>query len=199
MSDHNAGQVMADDFMCEEEEPIVAVRWWGSYIGEPGQRPDGWAESFEISFHFSLGPHPLSLPGPLIKLYAVDAQEVWEGVDINGDNVYRYDAYLPGGPFQQWFYAWQEAPNVGPDANIGELFIDICKPTGENWGWHEVVGPHPILDFAAMGFGAAHHTLSWQSTSTDMAFELMVIPEPVTMVVLTLGLLPVLLRRKRST
>jgi hypothetical protein len=39
LSDHtafgpNGGVVRADDFICNTPLPIVAVRWWGSYIGE---------------------------------------------------------------------------------------------------------------------------------------------------------------------
>lgn len=184
LSDHAmlAGQVMADDFVCDSPDKIQAVRWWGSYLGQTVQRMDGFTGPFDISFHNSVGPHPTSLPGPLITLYTVNAQEVFVGLDNKGEPVYRYDAYLPEGEaFDQWAYSH----DGNPDHNQGELFIDICKSTNEGWGWHEVVAPHPRLDFAAVGIplvpgSSEYEPIAWQSTDTDLAFELM-IPEPATL------------------
>ena len=51
-SDHTANLVVADDFECDDQDPIVAVRWWGSYIGDSTQKPiDHAAGPFDISFH----------------------------------------------------------------------------------------------------------------------------------------------------
>jgi len=190
------GQVIADDFLCLIPEPIVAVRWWGSYKHEKEPRDDGWTGPFDISFHNSLGPHPGSLPvpGPPITMYTVNAQEVFVGFDNSGEPVYRYDAYLTDAagaqePFDQWRYSQDQR------YNIGELFIDICKPTLQNWGWHEVAATHPILDYAV---AAPTHGGPWgrAGCGTDMAFELMVLPEPTTIGLLGLGSL-VLLRKRR--
>lgn len=193
LSDHTADQVVADDFVCDTPVPIVAVRWWGSYIGERDPRNDGLTGPFGISFHNSLGEHPNSIPGPLITAYTVIAQEVFVGLDNKGEPVYRYDAFLTVAdvgivPFDQWKHS------QNPEYNVGELFIDICKPTQENWGWHEVEPPHPILDFAVVAPG---HLGPWNSLETDMAFELM-IPEPTTMALLGLGSLILLRRRKKN-
>ncbi len=115
------------------------------------------------------------------------------GLDNSGEPVYRYDAYLTDAagaltPFDQWAYSQDHR------YNIGELFIDICKPTSEVWGWHEVAATHPILDFAV---AAPTHVGPWGSFGTDMAFELMVVPEPTTIGLLGLGSL-VLLRKRRK-
>ena len=61
LSDHTMGQVMADDFVCDDPDPIVAVRWWGSYEDSQYDPPPG--QPFDISFHFSVGAHPTSVPG----------------------------------------------------------------------------------------------------------------------------------------
>ena len=181
LSDCSVESVVADDFICESEDMIHAVRWWGSYIGEVGKRDDGHTGLFHISFHTSTGDHPYSVPGSMVYFESVEAQEVYVGMDANNDFVYRYDAYIP--PFDQWIYSQFESPNKG------ELFLDICKPTCENWGWHEVTGPHPIMDYAVSG---PTHNGPWVSLETDMAFELMTIPEPGTMLLLGTGLVGLL-------
>jgi hypothetical protein len=169
LSDHTREVVRADDFICLDPKPIVAVRWWGSYIGNQSPRPNqpGFLQPFEISFHLSTvqgGPgspgHPFSLPvGTPLLMQTVLAQEFFVGLDQVGDAVYRYDAFLPQ-PFEQ-------LPGT-------EYFLDICKPTQENWGWHET--PLINLDFPAW---APTHMGPWANDPPhDLAFELMVVPEP---------------------
>jgi len=185
LSDHTVPglNVMADDFICYEPLPIVAVRWWGSQLGGSLQ-PDGHGVGpFDISFHLSLPgaptPHPFSIPdGAPVYLQSVFAQREYTGVtDGLGDYVYMYNAFLPV-PFDQWIYAEQSPV-------LGELWIDICKPTGEMWGWHEAATQQ--LDYAAQGFT---HNGPWGThpALTDMAFELMTVPVPGTLLLLGSGL-----------
>lgn len=194
LSDHTVNVVRADDFICNINQPIVAVRWWGSYIGEgPGSglqprptTPPGVIGPFDISFHLSVGgPHPFSLP-EMTPLYltTVHAQEAFVGVDEFGDYVYRYDAYLPTPFFQQ-----------GSPTHPIEYFLDIDKPTQESWGWHE--SPFGGLDFPAVApthFGPWTHDLPH-----DLAFELMTIPEPTQAVFAMLGGLSLLALRRRTS
>jgi hypothetical protein len=179
-SDHTVVGVKADDF-TSDGRPIVAVRWWGGYISDINQRPNGYTGPFDISFHLSAGTHPDSLPvDPYLVLYEnVTAQEVFIGMNQFGMFVYRYDAYLPM-PFYE-------------TAGV-EYFIDIDKPTAETWGWQTIdTSLSPIQDWAANTGG--NHVGPWSHIPDDLAFELMV-PEPSTIALLALGGLALLWRRR---
>ena len=198
LSDHTGpvpGVVIrADDFLCQSHDPIVAVRWWGSYIGEgpasglaPRPKTPPGTIPFDISFHDSTanyfpGIHPFSLPTNNLSLQFAFAQEDYVGVDQSGDYVYRYDAYLQQ-PFLQ----------QGTAANPLEYFIDIDQPSGQNWGWHET--PLINLDFPASAPG---HAGPWANDPPhDLAFELMTIPEPGVLTLSGLGFLLLLTSRRR--
>ncbi len=201
VSDHVTGFVRADDFECVDRDPIVAVRWWGTYASSTLQ-PTGYVHA-DISFHLSVGDHPDSLPSTQVAFYRVQAQQEWTGQYIMAGNwpVYRYDAYLPA-PFDQYFNSHEVAERAG--ANIGQLFIDICVPSGEpnHWDWMPLSREDPnvpILDWAALSRNG--HDGPWETPGEynyNLAFELMTIPEPATMGLLGLGLAALVRRRRRK-
>jgi hypothetical protein len=186
---HFMAVVMADDFISDGR-PIVAVRWWGSYLQTgpaPYEPPVGFVVPFDISFHLSTGTHPNSLPAaqPLGFYSAVLAQEHYTGyVDQAGHPVFEYNAYL-----DPWF----------PEVAGQEYFLDIDLRSETQWGWHDA-GPagsgHPIMDWAA---SAPTHGGPWSTyePNTDLAFELMTTPEPATWILLGTGLLCAALGRRR--
>ena len=197
-SDHLSpgGWTRADDFECQDSDPIVAVRWWGGYTTS-GLRHTGNVTA-DIGFYLSVGNHPDSLPASRVAFYEVTAQEEWTGGYVFGDwPVYRYDAYLPAA-FDQYFYSHTVAERS--QANIGELFIDICLPSGDPmWFWMPLPAedpPVPILDWAAECHTG--HVGPWETDPyhLNLAFELMTIPEPATIGLVGLGL-AALIRRRR--
>jgi len=195
------GQVyMADDFVCDSSAPIVAVRWWGGYVGETVPRADGHTGPFEIRFHYSVSgkaagytdDHPYSLPGTQVYLDTVTAQEVFAGyadsVEFDPQPIYRYDAMLSV-PFEQWTFSQSEDNGIE-----GELWIGIHSPS-LTWGWHMLdydgCPAIPVLDYAAYSSSGALG--DWQSAGpdngtidTDMTFELMG-PVPIPAAVWLLG------------
>jgi hypothetical protein len=188
VSDHSIPWIMADDFLCNDPAAVKAIRWWGSYLGETTVRPDstGYAIGFDLNIYLSVGAHPNSKPllGAPIYAGSLIAQEVFVGVDTTGDNVYRYDAYLTT-PF--------------PQIMGTEYFISIDKPTGENWGWHDSGGSHPILDWAVLSMSGDAGPWGTFQPKTDLAFEIM-IPEPGTAGLALIGgglLLGAALRRRK--
>ena len=190
LSDHTVNVVRADDFICNDPLPIVAVRWWGSYIGEgpnglpPRPTTPPATVAFDLDFYASTGgPHPVSLPTALLLGQIVFAQEDFVGVDQTGEYVYRYDAYLTQPFFQQ-----------GTTANPVEYFMAIDQPSGQAWGWHEA----PTLFMDSPAFSPAHGG-PWTSIAPmhDLAFELMTIPEPGVATLGGFGLLALLISRRR--
>ncbi|MBN1488558.1 MAG: hypothetical protein JXA69_01470 [Phycisphaerae bacterium] len=116
----------ADDFECNDPDPIRAVRWWGIYAGETGtKRPDvSWSLPFDIRFYASDGsPHPMSLPvtGPEISLHLVSASRFFLGWNLLGDAIYEFNAPLCLSPFYQ-------TPG-------NEYFISICDSSDPAWEW----------------------------------------------------------------
>jgi PEP-CTERM motif len=184
---------MADDFISDGR-PIVAVRWWGSYLQTaPSEPPVGFVVPFDISFHQSTGTHPNSLPvAQPMAMYSVLAQEHYTGyLDMAGHPVFEYNAYL-----DPWF----------PEVAGQEYFLDIFRAAEILWGWHDA-GPagsgHPIMDWAAM---FPMYAGPWQTyllagnppaPGTDLAFELMTVPEPGTWLLLGAGLLCAAIARHR--
>jgi len=190
--------VWADDFLCQDTHPIVAVRWWGLYGAARDPMPPGHVDA-HISFHLSQGEHPTSVPfDEPVAFYTVSAQQEAVGYSSAwGTTVYRYDAYLPE-EFDQWHWSHEVASEV-PGANIGELFIDICVPDPDyRWLWLSLSqSDTPILDWPA--FSNSGHSGPWVSRGDmgySMSFELMT-PEPATMALLGLGLAGLIARRRR--
>ena len=191
----SGNQRVADDFVCGDRAPIAAVRWWGSYLGEMAEpRPTGHVGPFAITFYYSTpgatAPHPLSLPGTAVVGYRqITAQEEVVGREENDEFVYRYDAYLPQA-FDQWLYS--QNPNNGIQ---GELWMSVVNQFEPDWGWEAAAVNHPVVDYAAYW----HLPQGWQSSqNTDMAFELMV-PEPATLALLSLGAAGLAAGRRRRT
>lgn len=82
-------QLSADDFRALSNQPVVGVRWWGSFIDWRGQAlPPEAPDEFHIAIwtDIPVGPQPYSHPGTL----------VWE--------------YRTGNSYQSQFFGWDYDP-----------------------------------------------------------------------------------------
>ena len=198
------GQIVADDFLCESPLPVVAVRWWGSYL-DTTLEPTGGSRylDFEIVFHtddpLDLTQSPpvnsqgyeYSTPLDVISSswHYVEAQEEFYGVvTAPGQpsyNLYEYNAYLPV-PFEQveGTIYWIDI-EYDEQGNHGQAVGDIWAWNSSTFSWNDkaVYGPT--------------HNGAWTVVPChNMAFELMVpVPGAVLLGILGLSVAGIKLRK----
>jgi len=177
--------ISADDFLCESPLPVHDVHWWGSYwMGDDPQNIKGFTIRFfsDIVEDFS---HPDVL---LYEQYIPgNCNETYYGYCQNdGTNVYQYDCILPE-PFHQ-------TPGTVYWLSV-KLDPDWVAPP--YWGWH--TSAVQWNDIAVQAAEPAPWNWAINDTYKDLAFELTVIPEPSTLVLLGLGVTGLLLRRRRRS
>ncbi|MCX6923809.1 MAG: HYR domain-containing protein, partial [Verrucomicrobia bacterium] len=135
-------QIAADDWVCTNNHPITALRWWGSYPGWTGTNPPPNALAlFNFCIWTDVPKQPVansfSHPGQVIWQWN-SANVSWKFVGWDYDpRSGTYDAcfeYYQALPQAQWFY---QDPLLG--TNI--YWLSIAAPLqipGPVWGWKTV-------------------------------------------------------------
>ena len=170
------GQVVADDWKCTDPNPVVAVRWWGSYLNKAYEPAQGSVQMlpFEMSFHIGDSvPPPNSEPGTQYEVFFVYAQEDWYGLDANNNGVWEYNAYLT----DPWVQTVGQIYWLDVELDVGRLAWPFYT-----WGWHNTDKPWGDKTV----FSTVGHNGPWNIDCPGQAFELMV-PEPGSLAALALG------------
>jgi hypothetical protein len=134
------GAFMADDFADTKDQPVVHVRWWGSYLNMPVS--DLQVQRFLISFEKDIpadptGPIPYSRPGEPLLTQVVKLGPLAPGsgtftekiISAGGpprnEGLYEYNAELaiPFPEVKDTVYWLKIVALANPEENIA-------------WGWH---------------------------------------------------------------
>jgi hypothetical protein len=140
MSMYRGNQIVADDWLCDNDRPITDVHWWGSYYRWDAPRPP---EDGPKGFHIGIWTDvpagedlPYSHPGEMVWEWVVDRRVVNEhavGCDFfpehSRDTCFRYDLIIPR---ERWFFQgpaceiyWISIAAIYPDDYVGRTY----------WGW----------------------------------------------------------------
>lgn len=176
----------ADDFTLQPGGNIVTdVHWWGTWWnpGAPGN-----ATAFNIIFYADAGgvPTGAGMPDPTptaIAVYTIPFASVNEALDPTYTPWYSYDAVLSPpvvlSPSDHYWIAIQSVNNYPPQ-----------------WGWVTTgaLAGNANQGFPLLGVPYWTHLVPANGTGTEMAYYLTGIPEPASLLLLSLGAL--LLRRR---
>ena len=200
-------KVLADDWQCSETGPVSDVHLWGSW--EFGQGDEALISRIHLSIH-------TNIPAPAAGGFSMPGDLLWERDFSPGE----FTVIDPYGTGEQGWYD----PNSG-EFRPGDHFtfhqiniVDIRDPFSQTkdeiywldvsvetitpsarWGW-KTTQDH-FMDDAVWAdiIDPGGIITNWQELrdptgeSLDLAF--VITPEPATMVVLVLGLLPMMIRR----
>jgi hypothetical protein len=160
--------ICADDFLCENPLPVNDVHWWGSYWAGQNPRP---INGFTIKF-FSDDTDDFSHPDQLLYQAYIPgncSETLYGFYPPDLMNVYQYNCILPE-PFHQtpgtvYWLSVQVDPGWNPEPY---------------WGWSESTA---IWNDCAV-LSSDTSPLNWGKINVDLAFELSVVPEPSTVIML---------------
>jgi hypothetical protein len=218
-SETQVPSAVADDWQCNDERDVIAIRWWGSYWfsmdkagnsyypypnsdhwGNPVNVPPGTVTGFIISIYNDIpagaGDPYWSHPGNQLYEATLSMGQVTETVYGNIDH---QDGVI-GDPNDIIETVFQYKANLPQpfQQEIGTVYwlsIVAIDPDGNpiQWGWHE--SEVLIMDNAVQ---SGYSTIPWDLIpSKDMAFELQVVPLPNTLLLVVTGLIGILgMRRK---
>jgi len=189
----NISRQVADDWLCERLNPIVAVAWHGSYLGygyeacqcpEPNEpnRPDYFLLSIWTNAPGN-DQAPFDHPGDKIWEYkALKYNEVLVGFDKHPEGepnepVFRYSVRLPE---DNWFQ--QDTPEQSYWFSVVAIYKEPADNVPYQWGWtnHYHMFKSNAVANRADTLGATYEQLHNQvEEPADMSFMLFTTSEPV--------------------
>jgi hypothetical protein len=136
-------QIAADDWVCTNNLPVTALRWWGSYPGWTGTTPPPNAPAlFNFCIWTDIPKQPVansfSHPGQVIWQFS-SANVGWKFVGWDYDpRSGTYDAcfeYYQALPQAQWF---KQDPTPGTNVYWLSIAATSLQGVGPVWGWKTV-------------------------------------------------------------
>jgi hypothetical protein len=202
------GKVLADDFLCTSMGPISDVHFWGSWRGDHV----GQITSIQMAIFSDLrapGAN-FSQPGDLLFSRNFDpaqfivsqvgqGPQTWfnpnTGELLSNDHTGIWQVNIPliSDPFIQTGTA--AAPKI---FWLG-LLVQVADPQGTQWGW-KTTFQHFEDDATFADLTATAGLTSWQELTLgtqSLELSFVITPEPVSLVLLGLGSLVLINRRKK--
>lgn len=197
----------ADDWVCPDGNPIVGIRWWGSYWQVPamGQysiysdwwpnAPSGGISGFAIAVLNNVGPtidmpfdHPDPNLGNAVVVWTIsgNAGENYYGTVVKStspsitEDIYEYYADVSWLPFSQV---------QGTKYWLSIVAMGLDGTALKQWGWHEASAHYG--SYAVQSAGISDQMAYWYVPcgGRDMSFELIAVPEPCSLLALASGLI----------
>jgi hypothetical protein len=178
ISDFGFGQQVADDFqLAGPFLTITQVQWWGGYGFNPDPSP---GDNFKIRFFYDIDGSPVVDPFTTMSASSLSrtvtslTASSWGSHD--GGTVYKYLVDLP-------------APITLSAGTT--YYLSVINNTSSTWGWLEDGSPSHWYRLSDSN--------SWQYSGrdTNLSFELLAVPEPATLLLLSMGGIA-LLRKRRA-
>ena len=178
---------VADDWLCEQTDPVIAISWQGSYIGygyetcdctavEKPRRPDYFILSLRKPINVTAGDEN---PGESVWEYiAYDYDEVLIGYDLNSDGrpnepVFRYSVKLPQ---EAWFQ--QEQLNQVYWFSVVAVYKARLDEIEYPWGWTNCLHTYGSPALNVTDSDSVPEPLYTQTNeSVDMSFTLFTAPQ----------------------
>ena len=202
-------QVLADDWQCSETGPVSDVHLWGSWEFDQG------APDLITNIHLSIHSN---IPAPAGGGFSMPGELLWEGDFFTG----QFTVIDPYGTGDQGWYDPSTGDSRRPDHNLFNQIniVDIPDPFIQikdevywldvsvhtvsesiRWGWK--TSQDHFMNDAVWADDPFSSITGWQELidpqtgeSLDLAF--VITPEPATLIVLALGLLPILIGKGRK-
>jgi hypothetical protein len=190
-----AGQFMADDFADSFDDPVVHVRWWGSYLDNEIIQPvDKFLIAFEADIPAGVGGVPHSRPGQVLH-----TQIVTRGPLAPGSGTFTEKTISPGGPpLGEVLYEYNAELHVGKEfpqqADVIywlKIVALIDAPAGTDqftrWGWHNrdytlmdpLASPVPVPGERIVGTIGLSETPVWQFQDNAVSGPVLVGVDPI--------------------
>jgi hypothetical protein len=182
----------ADDFPCDSNKPITAIRWWGSFNNwRDNAIPSG---NLPYAFHITIW---IDVPAGTDANYSHPGKIVWENYCDTYDVSFfgtEFDPRIQQTDLTKFEFYQELAPNdywyQPTDANTYWLGIMALYNSEPNFAWGWETRPHFYNDSAVRFFGKPEPDTNYPSdmfepvehdgNSWDLSFELISNPKNLT-------------------